>query len=201
MHEGVSTKQSSVAAMASNNAKNKAEDWKEPKITWAKSKARNLLYNDLVSGVIPLGSKDETGRKTIPSLREIYAMHPEYALYHYSKFSSRVSSLRSIVKEGKSRAEADQRLFEAFVDNHPASAFSRNGYIQWQGSEAQTLARQDIAENLHKAPMGKKGLYNMRPEYYKNFPLKVFHDKLNQEIKTAKYLYTLKEKGKHHKAS
>ena len=180
---------------------NKAENWKEPKVAWAKSKARSLLYDDLVAGLVPLESKDETGRKTTPSLRDIYDMHAEFALYHYSKFSSRLSSLRSIVKERKSRAEIDQQLFEAFISNHPASANSHKGYIQWQGSEAQKLARQDIAEDRHKTPMGKKGLYNSRAEYYENFPLKVFRDKLNQEIKTAKYLYTLKAKGKHHKAS
>jgi hypothetical protein len=31
--------------------------------------------------------------------------------------------------------------------------------------------------------------------YYENFPLDVFRDKVKQEIRTSKYLYTIEERG------
>jgi hypothetical protein len=43
--------------------------------------------------------------------------------------------------------------------------------------------------------MIRMDLYGSRPEYYENFPLDAFRDKVNQEIRTAKYLYTLKIRG------
>jgi hypothetical protein len=39
-------------------------------------------------------------------------------------------------------------------------------------------------------------LHGSCPEYNENFPPNAFRDKLNQEIWTAKYLYTLKIRGK-----
>ena len=60
--------------------------------------------------------------------------------------------------------------------------------------------KKDIAENLH-VTMVKQGLYGLRPEYYENFPLKDFRDKIYQEVRTTKYLHTINVKGKRHKAS
>jgi hypothetical protein len=41
----------------------------------------------------------------------------------------------------------------------------------------------------------------LRPVYYKDFLLKEFRDKIAQKIRTDKYMYTLKVKGKLHKSS
>jgi hypothetical protein len=35
-----------------------------------------------------------------------------------------------------------------------------------------------------------------RPAYYDEFPLNAFREKISQEIRTAKYLHTLKVRGK-----
>ena len=72
--------------------------------------------------------------------------------------------------------------------------------MQWQGSEAQELAKNNISENSH-VTMGKQGFYGLRPEYYENFPLKDFRDKIYQEVRTTKYLHTINVKGKRHKIS
>jgi hypothetical protein len=65
---------------------------------------------------------------------------------------------------------------------------------------SQELLKQDIEEKLHEM-MGKKELWLFRSECHLNFPLGVFRDKIYQEIGTAKYLYTCKEKGNFHQAS
>ena len=88
-----------------------------------------------------------------------------------------------------------------YIQHHPVSYFlARGGYIQWQGSKAQELLKTDI-ENGMLDRLKKQVLWLSRPEYNNNFPLNVFHDKIYQEIRTAKYLHTLKVKGKRFKAS
>lgn len=84
---------------------------------------------------------------------------------------------RTIIEDANSHAEADQEAFRNFKANHPRSLFSHKGYIQWQGSEAQESLLEDIEAGFHQS-MGKKELWESRPEYYENFPLNAFYDKV-----------------------
>ena len=173
---------------------NKKEDWDEPKPKWRKSKARKLLYLDIVEGRVPRTAKDENGRLTA-KLKDIYNSRPEFQQYHYSKFSSRLSTLRNTIASKDSRKDLDQEAFDNYVANHPISYFSHKGYIQWQGSDAQELALKHIQENRHNE--GKwKDWHEEYPEFYQNFELSVFKDKIRQEIRTAKYLHTIEVRGK-----
>jgi len=176
--------------------KNKEEgEYEEPKIRWQKSEAKRLLEKDIHSGNVPLYATDANGQSTM-KLEDIYYSRVEFTEYLYSKFSSRLSSLRNTVKKDTSRAALDQEAFESYKQNHPALAyFSHKGYIQWQGSEAQRLCLEDLKEKRHEN-VSRKDFFGSRPEYYENFPLDVFRDKVNQEIRTAKYLHTLEVKGK-----
>jgi hypothetical protein len=171
----------------------------EPKIKWKKSKARSLLYKDIVEGEVPPDATDADGQSTM-QLKEIYVMHPEFAEYDYEKFSRRLSSLRQIIKKFESRSRDDQEAFENFKNHHPPSLYSHKGYIQWQGSEAQELLLQDMEDKKHET-MGKEELYREQREYYKQFPLHVFRDKIYQEQRTEKYLHTCRVMGKLHKSS
>jgi hypothetical protein len=175
------------------------ETFKEPKIKWGKSKARDLLYKDLVDGNIPRQAVDEHGRSTM-RLEDIFQMHPEYKLYDREKLSSRLSNLRKMFDECMLRAEIDQEAFEKYRQNHQPSLFSHKGYPEWQGSEAQRLLKLDIEAGKH-TQMSKTDLHESNIEYYENFPLDVFRDKVYQEIRTGKYLYTCLERGKLHVAS
>ena len=158
-----------------------------------------MFYDDILADRVPSDATDENGTSTM-QLKDIYLMHTEDTDYHYSKFSGRVASIRTTINDRNIRKEEDEQLFAECLSNHPGSVFSHKGFIQWQGSEAQELAKEDIAENLHLT-MGKKALHGFRPEHYENFPLKDFRDKIRQEVRTAKWRHTLKVKGKQHKAS
>ena len=175
------------------------EEKKEPSIKWQYSMAKKLLYKDLRAGKVPLEALDAHNKSTMP-LKVIYKMREEYRLYHYSKFSGRLSTLRATVKSANSRAQSDLQAFEVFKANHPPSAYTSKGYEQWQGSSAQEQLLEDLEKKLH-ITMGKKSLWGYRPVHYENYELDLFRDKMNQEIRTAKYLYTLKVKGKQHKSS
>jgi len=52
-----------------------------------------------------------------------------------------------------------------------------------------------MEDGLH-ATMSPMDLYGERPEYHLNFPLEAFRNKIYQEIRTGKYLHTLKVRGK-----
>jgi hypothetical protein len=172
----------------------------EPKINWRKSKAKLLLHQDVKEGRVPL-ERDEVNKHGDPiSLKEVYALHPEYAEYDYEKFSLRLSSIRKTVKEHNHHVKMDQSAFSNFVAAHPPSLYSAKGYIQWQGSKAKKQLKDDLRDNLHKS-MGKKKLWGYRPVYYEDFPLEAFRQKLDQMIRTNKYMYKPKVKGKQHKSS
>ena len=172
----------------------------EPSVKWRNSVAKMKLYEDVNTGKVPIDSKEQGNNRM--SLKQIYLMHPEYADYDFQKFSNRLSSIRKTVTELKDRAVEDQKAFDLFVRNNEVSLFSYGGYIEWQGSRSQQLLLEDIeAGKLEEYAGNKKEWYLSRPEYYNEFPLKVFRDKIDQEVGTAKYLHTLKVKGKMHKSS
>ena len=168
----------------------------DPKIKWKDSKAKSLLCDGIMNGIVPLHAKNKSRGK----LLDIYNMRPEYAQYSYDKFSSRLSSLRKTISVNKDRAESDRMALAKYIQNHPVSTISHKGYIEWQNSIAQILLLEDIESNLHVS-MGIRELHGFRPEYYEEFPLSVFRDKVKQEIQTAKYLHTVKVKGKLQKSS
>ena len=167
----------------------------EPNIPWAKSEAKKLLSEDLISGVVPLESKFDDNTNTM-TLKDIYLMRPEYADYSYKKFSARLRSLRGTISANKKRADADKEAFDTFVYNNPISYHDKFGNIQWQGSESQRLLKEDIRLGVMDRFNSKKEFWMSRPAYHGNFGLKQFRDKIKQEIGTAKYIHTLREKGK-----
>jgi hypothetical protein len=164
----------------------------EGKVPWANSKARTLLYNDVLTGTIPLE------RGTI-SLENIYTMHPEFSKYDFDKFDSRLTGIRKIVSRLNQRANADQKAFQRFVKNHDVSFYSHKGYPQWKGSIARKHVLEDIANGEHKK--GFRQMYIAGGQLYGTFPFEDFCDKVRQEIRTSKYIHTLEATGKTHKAS
>lgn len=168
------------------------------KVKWKDSEARRLLYKDVVDGVIPLEAKFGDGTTSM-ALQDIYTSRVEFASYDYDKFSGRLATIRAIVKLLTQRTEEDEEAFDTYVANHPASLYDRKGFIQWQGSKSQELAKLDIEAGL--LAQGYRSLYTSRQEYFMEYDFREFSDKIRQEIKTKKYLHTLKVKGKLHKAS
>jgi hypothetical protein len=177
----------------------KKKKFKEPKIKWKDSKARVILNKDLCEGKIPRHATDQYGKKTM-KLEVIFQMHEEYKLYDREKFSSRLGKVRDIYDDCMHRKSMDKEAFNIFLRNHKPSLFSDKGYSEWQGSDAQSLLRDDIEAEKHNQ-MSKIDLWESRAEYFEDFPLGVFRDKIKQEIRTAKYLHTCREKGKLHVTS
>lgn len=134
------------------------------------------------------------------SLGDIYALNEEFALYDPDLFGGRLNDLRKKIIELDKRAAEDRRAFDIYRKNHEVSLYSHKGYIQWQGSDAQELLWDDIeAGKLDE--MSKQELWLSRSEYQDEFPLDAFRKKVEQEIRTSKYVHTLRKKGVQHQSS
>ena len=92
----------------------------EPK--WKGSKARELLYQNLLDGKVPLDAKDNEGKCTM-KLREIYGMHPKYFEFLYKNFSCQVSGLRKLVKLIKHQSAMDEKALATYIKHHPVLKF------------------------------------------------------------------------------
>jgi hypothetical protein len=174
-------------------------EFKEPKVKWRKSRAKQILYDLLRDGTVPVKQKDASGNDTMP-IGDIYALDESFKLYDPDKFKSRLQNLRKKILELDSRAAKDRKAFDIYKKNHKVSQLSYKGYIQWQGSDAQELIWDDIkAGKLDR--MTKKQLWESRPEYKDKFPLAAFRKKIEQEIRTSKYVHTVRTRGVLHQSS
>ena len=59
-----------------------------------------------------------------------------------------------------------------------------------------TSLKEDIRLGVMDRFNSKKEFWMSQPAYHDKFGLKQFRDKIKQEIGTAKYIHTLREKGK-----
>jgi hypothetical protein len=100
----------------------------EPKIKWAKSPARKLLYTDVKEGSVPLDAIVD-GKRTTDN-KEVYMMHPEYSEWNIDSFGRRLGGLRKFITAKNVRAEDDQKAVNKFVENNELSTMSHKGYIQ-----------------------------------------------------------------------
>jgi hypothetical protein len=143
------------------------------------------------------------------TLEEIYISRPQFSDYNFDKFSSRLTTICKQIKEKNNRKADDEKAFALFKSNNKVHYYSRKGFIKWQGSESQELALQDLSQGLHDLSIrgtkrvkgGYQRFYDSRPQHYEEFDFKTFCDKIGQEIKTKKYLHTLRVRGKLHIAS
>jgi hypothetical protein len=174
-----------------------SDSFQEPKIKWRKSVARAKLLDYIMCGQIPEDQEDTTTM----SLDEVYYFDEEFCKYSYEKFAGRLKALRAKVKEVIRRVEQDLAAFKNYTANHQPSLYSHKGYIQWQGLSAQELLWDDLGSYRNNPETKPYDLWMSRPEYRDEFPLHAFRSKLEQEIRTEKYMRSLEQRGVEYRAS
>ena len=80
-------------------------------------------------------------------------------------------------QKANKQALADEDAFQSYVGNYQPVYFSHKWYIQWQGSDAQEKLKKNLEQGLLKL-MAKMSLYELQPEYYENFSLSQFCDRV-----------------------
>jgi len=140
------------------------------KIPWAKSQAKEQLFQDIVAKLVTEEMKP----------RFVFAMHPELYGDYKKNFGTNYRNLQGAIKEDQDRAEADRQLIEHDLGLHHPAPFDGRGHPRWCGSEAERLLVQDIEDEVHKT-MKPADLVRSRPEYAPWLQLTdVFRDHIHQ---------------------
>jgi len=155
--------------------------------------ARILILNELKDGRIPLSTKKMGPAEVYCNYAGTFEFKIE-GMEYGDTFIRRLRSLRQQVKRDKGRARSDMKALMIAMKNHPAPSLNHRGEPQWNGSAAQRLLKEDIAAGKHLAVGFKPSKLRLdvnRPEY-RAFSVDTFRWKVQQEVRTKKYLYTLK---------
>ena len=156
---------------------------------WTDSAARAYLYALLIAGDIP------SNKQPKEVFNEYCKDRPEFKDFQdYSKFGSRLYYLRKKAAQRKGRADEDDEALAHDRNIFPLQTEDTRGRPIWAGSEAQKLLRQDIENDLHKTKKPKE-LYEEREEYYNDFDLDFFRNKIYQEQKALKRAAWVKAKS------
>jgi len=115
------------------------DNFVKPRKKWKSSLAKQVLFNLLMEGKVPLEVDDTT-----MTLEEIYSLDDELMKYSFARFEERLTSLRTFIIELNKRADEDFEAFATYISNHDVSSQSHKGYAQWQGSTAQELLWDDL---------------------------------------------------------
>jgi hypothetical protein len=115
---------------------------------------------------------------------EIYGSNLIFRQYKWENFKTNIDNLRAALARDIGRADEDAAALAADVQLFPPVANAAQGYPIWAGSEAERRLKQDvdIGRHLYMTP---KELRESRL-LYKPWPLKVFSDHIQQEIRSRK---------------
>ena len=110
----------------------------------------------------------------------VYRMREEFTnVIPYTNFRNNFRTLKNGIKNHTERANIDQTGLLHDIAIY-SLAKDTDGY--WDGSEAQSLLKEDIKRGLHKQ-MRPKLLWNSRPQY-QDFDLKTFRDHIHQQTRS-----------------
>lgn len=156
---------------------------------WSIHPARQLLFDEMAAGRIPL-TAEEMGPD------EVFAIYKDsfefQGMPNDATFTRRLKDLREIVDRDKDRAKDDLAALKAALTNHQKDvpAVNHRGEPQYNGSDIQKFLIQDIKDNKHVGKL--PSIFQTSRPCYSQLDANTFRWKLQQEIRTIKYKYTLK---------
>ena len=155
---------------------------KKKKLTWSKSEAKVILYDHLANKIISCEPEETPSPKTI--YEQYFKDLPEFQIWGYKNFSSRLRSLQKTVKSKQKMHERDEAAFKADRLTYPEPQFDRrmhNGCLIpfWNTSKAKETLMKDMDNDYHLS-MAPKELWESE-DSYQQFPLDIFRDHIYQE--------------------
>ena len=155
-------------------------------INWRRSKARELILNDLRTGVLSL-DRNETSEE---QAWDIYKHMPQFVQEGivFDQFKQR---LRDHRKQMGKKAYNSQRQADALA--HDRQLYSRaphnhRGEPVFDVSNAKPLLRKDVADKKHRT-MTPSQLQQSRPEY-QMFDSVKFKERIYQEVRRQKFIHS-----------
>lgn len=140
--------------------------------------------SDLEDGWLPT---DET-KVSAENAWKVYqnANLPEFHGICFKQFKERLADHRRAAKKKKEESIQEEDAFQHDCLLHPRDEMhDRRGKLIFDRSPAKDLLRQDIKDGAYPR-LSPMQLWNTRPEY-KLFDLKVFKERIYQEIRLAKF--------------
>lgn len=143
---------------------------KPPK--WRYSNAKKLLLKDIHRGTIT----------SMCNPKDVHHSRPEFHVYKFNNFKA---TLRRYLKQTAELKDlADDEAAALAHDEALGLRIHNKPYPRWQGTHAEALLKADISQNLHVNHKPKE-LWVTRPEY-KTYPLNVFRDHIQQELRARR---------------
>ena len=146
---------------------------------WAKSRAKELLVDDLSEGRIPLESCE--GFKPA----DVYLMHEEFKSMEYRLFVSRLRGLRKKIKADKAIANSDAALLARDRLVYPKKTHNSKGEPRWEGSAASKRLTEVVAARNHEGI--RPSALQASQEDFKPFKKVTFRNHIYQEGRTQRY--------------
>jgi hypothetical protein len=136
---------------------------------WRYSKAKELLYKDIVSGEVNEDTEAEI----------VYGMKLEYQQYPLKNFKTNLRNLINVIRKHEYRSSRDTAILMHNLKLKPPSTV-----LLWNGSDAQKLLIEDHKNGWTEDGRTPKELHATRPEY-QEFTLNKFRKHLTQ-VRRAK---------------
>jgi hypothetical protein len=169
---------------------------KNPKfIDWRNSSAKKAILFDLADGVLdPETSPDDAW--------DVYKQRDEFAGVCWEQFKPHFEAHCKAFKKKREQSEKEELAFQHDHLLHPCDkTHDSRGRLMFSRHPAKDLLRHDIAMGLYPNLYTPMQLWNLRPEY-KQFELKVFTQRIYQEIRRNKFINWCnkkrQEKGEEH---
>lgn len=151
---------------------------------WAKTTAKCLLTNNIISGHVT---------HDMPA-KDVFLWRPEYAATEWQKFPRQLRDLRKQLKVSETKANKDAAALAHDRQLFPKKTHNTLNLTNWYQSPAQQFLKQDIEDGKHKV-MKPEELHKSRLEY-QVFSLDVFCGHIYQEVKTCKFLTQYAQRNK-----
>jgi len=149
---------------------------------WRYSKAKQLVSQDLIDGLIPLEGHFDA--KEI--FKEHYEGHEFFKNFPFDqeRYTARIERIRKAIAKLQTWAEYDSQKLLEDLAKQPRPEKNIRGELRWDGSEAQELLKLDMEHGLH-LQMKPSKLRDTRAAY-KLFGIRVFQQHIDQAKTAAK---------------
>ena len=167
---------------------------------WQNCIAKTVIYEDLISGMIPLEAADMSAAEVF----EFYWDEPAFkGMMFEPYFEGRLKRLRDKVKMKNDHSERDARALAQDRAIYPRRTHSID-QPHWAVSKAKELLEEDIQNNVHTTFKNKNGKVSREKFWksraaYQEFELEEFRGHVYQQIKTEKFQNYVKSKVKEKK--
>ena len=151
---------------------------------WINSKAKHLMTQDMLDGLIPV---DEKIKNVSKLYEEFYAHQPEFNDFPFDeqRYKSRIEALQKSIGRLVWAARYDSKcLFEA-KQEFPDPTHGSNGEILWRGSEADNQLEDAMAHGRHEH-LTPSELRDTNLEVFGVFSKKRFAKRIDQKREASK---------------